>query len=128
MTTRLALSVLLAFTAAQAAPPPPWAGKIRADHPRLFLNADTWSGVKARALGEEQVWYAGIRRRVDDILAKPRPEAPRDRGVDAACAAFVYLVEGDPRYLADAKAALAEALDHYEARLHEKGTTEFSVG
>ncbi len=120
MTARLAVSVLLAFAAVQAAPLPEWTAQIRPDHPRLFFNAGTWPDVKARALGEEQAWYASLRRRVDGVAGKPRPEEARDRGVDAARAAFVYLVEGDPKYLDEAKAAMAESLDHYEAKLQAK--------
>ncbi len=30
---------------------PAWTDTIRADHPRLFFNAETWPEVRARALG-----------------------------------------------------------------------------
>lgn len=109
---------LLPLTLA-AAPLPKWTGNIRADHPRLFFNADTWPGVKARALGEEREWYDRLKRLVDTNLARPRPDEPRDQGVEAARAAFVYLVEGEEHYLAAARLCLDESIAHYEARLQE---------
>ena len=120
MTGRICIIALLSSLFLSAAPLPEWAGKIRADHPRLFFNGETWAGVKARALGEEKAWFDRIQRRVDAIMAKPRPETPRDRGPDAARSAFVFLVTEDAKYLADAKAAMDEALDLYEKKLGEK--------
>lgn len=115
----LALAVILS-SLSPAAPLPEWAARIRTDHPRLFFNADTWPGVKARALGEERAWYDRFHRQVDGRISRPPSVPPRDRGVDAARAAFVYLVEGDDKYLAGAKACMEEALDHYEAKLKER--------
>ena len=120
MTTRLAFLSLAASLALAAAPLPEWAGKIRQDHPRLFFNADTWPGVKARALGEERAWYDRLKRQVEAQMARPRPKAARDLGVEAARAAFVYRVEGNGKCLAEAQQCMLEALGCYEARLAER--------
>jgi heparin/heparan-sulfate lyase len=115
-------AVLSVFAAAvvSTAALPEWTAKIRADHPRLFLNADTWPGVKARALAEEKEWYERTKRRVDAVFAKPRPDTARDLGPDTARAAFVFLVSGDAKYLDHARAGMAESLDMYEQKLADR--------
>lgn len=108
---------------------------IRAEHPRLFITRDNWPQVKARALGPEKEFYAELKKRVDaypdDIVPETRgmSEAdsvaadgsivvvmrprPREWGVEAARAAFVYLVEGDPVYLEKAKTMLVVSVKAY---------------
>ena len=110
--------------AAAAAEPglPEWAAKIRTDHPRLFFNRDTWPAVRERALGPEKEWYEQYKRRVDqlqeeiDKLADP----PRDRGPQAAWAAFVYRMTGERPYLDLAKKAMEISLRFYEKCYEER--------
>ncbi len=110
--------LFLAGSALWAADLPDWTQRIRQDHPRLFFNRETWPTVRQRALGAEREWYRQIQAQVDRLLgARGAPEgrAPRDLGVEAAKAAFVFLVTDDPRYLALAKQCLAESVAFYEA-------------
>lgn len=96
---------------------PDWTSEIRADHPRLFFNADTWPQVRERALGDEQAWYANIKGRVDRLLrdldgvAHPKP---RELGPESAWAAFVYLMTEEARYLDLAKKCLDASLRFYD--------------
>ena len=75
-----------------------WTALVRADHPRLFFNRDSWPAVKARALGEEAETFRTMRARVDG-LAGPKIETA-DHGAAAAEAAFVFLVTREPKHLA----------------------------
>ncbi len=112
-----------------------WIEGIRKDHPRLFFNSDSWPAVKSRALNEENAWYGELKARVDNYPANPTGESqrmenglvekpdgsvemvsmpkPRDWGVEAARAAFVYLVSGEKRYLDTAKKMLDISADSY---------------
>ncbi|MBM4048792.1 MAG: hypothetical protein FJ279_27120, partial [Planctomycetes bacterium] len=119
-------SVVLCFlvTAVGAAEGlPPWASKIRADHPRLFFNRDTWPAVRERALGAEKAWYEDIKKRVDNLLRATAnvaaPEA-KDLGPESAWAAFVYLMTTDRQYLDLAKKALETSLRFYEKCYEER--------
>ncbi len=109
--------------------------KVRNDHPRLFFNRDTWPQVKARAQGPEREWYDALKKMVDAYPAKVAPETlrddnastlgpdgaietvqkprPREWGTQAARAAFVYLVEGDRRYLDTARSMLKVSVEAY---------------
>ncbi len=101
----------------QAGEMPNWVGAIRADHPRLFFNADTWPAVRHRALGAELAWYEQIKGRTDRLLSKlteGTDPGPRDLGPPAAEAAFIYLVTEDHRYLELAKTCIRASLGHYE--------------
>jgi len=96
---------------------PDWAGKIRPDHPRLFLNADTWPQVKARALGAESAWYERIKRNVDRLAAqaaKADALPTKEYGPQAAQAAFVYLMTGDADYKEAAEKCLDASIRFYE--------------
>lgn len=96
---------------------PGWTKEIRGDHPRLFFNAETWPGVRDRALGAERSWYDSILKRVD-ALAKSARDRERlevkDYGRDAAWAAFVYRVTGQKRYLDLTKKCLDASLRFYD--------------
>ncbi|MFQ6097227.1 MAG: hypothetical protein ACE5O2_05815 [Armatimonadota bacterium] len=114
--------------AAAAEDMPEWTRKIRPDHPRLFFNADTWPEVRGRALGAERAWYDDIKRRVDALEADLRdePEAkPRELGPQAAWAAFVYLMEGDGKYLDLAKKCLETSIRFYEACYEARKTVNW---
>jgi heparin/heparan-sulfate lyase len=117
------LIVLCALAGGASEALPDWVGRIRSDHPRLFFNADTWPGVRARALGPEKAWYdrtvAGADRLVRDLAARPGGE-PRDLGVEAAEAAFVYRMTGKEEYLDAARKALARSLTFYERCYEER--------
>jgi len=120
-----------------------WIKKIRAGHPRLFFNSETWPQVKARALDQEKEWYLGLKKRVDGYPENPTSESRRtanglrekpdgtyetvtlpkltDWGTQAGHTAFVYLVTGDKRYLDITKKMLSASveayLDCYEKRM-----------
>ena len=92
----IAVMIALAIPATLGAQElPDWASRLRADHPRLFLNADTWPSVRDRALGPEKAWYDSQKGRVDTLLKQlgeaEQPEI-KEHGQDAARAAFVYLM------------------------------------
>jgi len=89
-----------------------WVARVRKDHPRLFLNAETWPAVKARALGPERACYERLRRRVDRL---PRDPEVRDWGTEAASAAFVYRMTGDKAYLELTKGLLRRSIECYHA-------------
>ncbi|MBN1676431.1 MAG: heparinase II/III family protein [Kiritimatiellae bacterium] len=90
---------------------------IRPDHPRLFFNRETWPAVKARALGREREFYlaikSGLDRAAKEHLAASNLPA-RDRGVQAAKAAFVYRVTGEQPYLELARKYLDSSVRYYE--------------
>ncbi len=88
-----------------------WKTALRRDHPRLFFNRDTWPAVKARALTEERALFDAMKSRVDRRLGQPLDLA--DYGTLASETAFVYLVNGDARYLAQAQALLAKSIEYY---------------
>ncbi len=102
---------------AQEAEAPEWVAKIRADHPRLFLNADTWPAVQARALGAMQEHYDKIKAKVDGYPTEPEA---KEYGFPAMNAAFVYRMTGEQKYLDLTRALLDASLEFYHARIAEK--------
>ncbi len=123
----VAFAILWSTTAPAGEPQlPPWTKQIRPDHPRLFFNADTWPGVKQRALGREATSYAAVKARIDKELSRnPKPEAARDVGPLAARAAFVYRVTGDRKYLGLATVLLQQSLCLYEKRFAERKAVDW---
>ena len=119
----LVLGTSLAQGSDNASSLPEWAGKIRADHPRLFFNGETWPTVRNRALHEEKAWYESIKGRVDRLAdqmkGSDRPE-PRELGPEAAWSAFVFLATEDPRYLDLAKKCLDTSLRYYDECFEQK--------
>lgn len=92
--------VALKFQTGLAEDLPDWTSQIRKDHPRLFFNNDTWPAVKQRALGSEESAWRALKASVDRRLIEPHSKnEPRDLGVDAAKAAFAFLMTNDARYL-----------------------------
>lgn len=89
-----------------------WTARIRRDHPRLFFNADTWPGVRERALGPERATWDRLRQRVDALPPDP-PDG--DHGIDAAAAAFAWRMTGDARYRHLAVALLERSVAFYRA-------------
>ncbi|MBI3947866.1 MAG: HEAT repeat domain-containing protein, partial [Armatimonadetes bacterium] len=87
---------------------------VRQDHPRLFFSADTWPGVKARALGPERAAFEEMRRRVDAVAESEI--TVRDWGSEAMEAAFVYRVTGDPVVFEKARRMVRASMDHYLTR------------
>lgn len=120
--------LLLMVAGCSAADLPPWAASIRADHPRLFFNKETWPAVRERAMGPEAQWYAQVKSRVDRRLAElsgqDKPE-PRELGPDAAWAAFVYLMTEDGRYLDLAKKCLDTSLRFYDLCFEQKKAVDW---
>jgi heparin/heparan-sulfate lyase len=117
------LAVILSAPCSAADPLPKWTTNIRADHPRLFFNAETWPSVRHRALNEEKAWYASVRARVDRWLARaPAADSlpSRDLGPEAAEAAFVYRMTEEPRYLELSKRCLDASLRYYDQCWEER--------
>lgn len=105
-----------------------WVAKIRKDHPRLFFNADTWEGVRQRALTVNRAELEGVKKHADgpapgpywpDVkLPDPRPGSEAktaDWGVRLMSAAFVYRVEPTPERLQKIREKLWASLDYYHA-------------
>ena len=119
----LSFLILVALVPSAQAEVPPWTGKIRSDHPRLFFNADTWPAVRSRALHEEKAWYDSIKGRVDrlakDLENVDQPE-PRELGPEAAWAAFVFLVTEEDRYRDLAIKCLDTSLRYYDQCFEQK--------
>ncbi len=97
--------------AGAAAAPVDWQARIRRDHPRLFCNRETWPAVRARALHEEAERFQAMQARVDARLTGPVKS--QDYGLEAAEAAFVFLVKGDRRYAELGRRLLAVSIAHY---------------
>ncbi|HEX2999177.1 MAG TPA: hypothetical protein VHR86_02940, partial [Armatimonadota bacterium] len=92
---------------------------IRADHPRLFFNRDTFPTVKARALGEERAAFDRMRERMD-TLTRADSLGSADYGTPASEAAFVWLVTGEERYLTLSKRLLETSIRYYHQCYAEK--------
>lgn len=107
---------------------PDWTDKIRADHPRLFFNTETWPEVEARALGQEREWYDQLKGRVDRLLREyaeqETPEA-RDLGPQSAWAAFVFLMTEQEQYMDLAVKLLETSLRFYEQCYEERRTVNW---
>lgn len=113
--TMLALAALMlsltgAFTMAQETERPAWVERIRDDHPRVFLNDDTWAEVRAMAEGPMAEHYARVRKTVDDL---PAELEVRDYGSLAMNAAFVWKFTGDEGYLQRTREMLDRSIEFY---------------
>lgn len=93
---------------------PDWVARIRPDHPRLFLNEDTWPAVRAMSEGTLAEHYAKIRARVDGLPADPEV---RDWGDEAALAAYCWRMTGEARYLDLTRTLLDRTLEFCHARV-----------
>ena len=69
----LPVALLLLAGNEAAAQEPDW-NQVRAAHPRLYFNADTWPGVKAQAEGPLATHFAEVRKVADST----RPPADRE--------------------------------------------------
>jgi heparin/heparan-sulfate lyase len=98
--------------------PPDLASLIRKDHPRLFFNAETFTAVKARALGPDAALFARIRGDMDRL--DPAKLASADYGNAAAEAALVWLVTGEEKYLTLGKALLERSIGYYRECYEQK--------
>jgi len=113
----ISLVILISFSSLAHAdipknnPPTELTSLMRADHPRMFFNSETFPAVKARALGEDKALYAAMKKRVD-TLATQTLEL-KDYGIQASEAAFVYLVEDNPDYAALAESLIEQSLAFY---------------
>ncbi|MBI3946227.1 MAG: hypothetical protein HY321_09935 [Armatimonadetes bacterium] len=96
--------------------------RVRAQHPRLFFNADTWPAVKERALTAEKALFDQMKAKVDAIpLEEIRPGswASPDYGsgqVGVMDAAFVYRMTGDPVLLEKVRRMLRFTVDFFLER------------
>ncbi|MBI3944568.1 MAG: heparinase II/III family protein [Armatimonadetes bacterium] len=96
--------------------------QIRPDHPRLFFNADTWPGVKARVEADAGTF----RRLLDEAQGLPDEFEVRDWGgrqyiggryhPDLMSAALVYRVTRNPALREKIRKMLRATVDHYLAR------------
>jgi Heparinase II/III-like protein len=117
----LLATLMLAACARENSPPTKtddWKAQVRADHPRLFFNRETWPAIKSRALNEEAGLFGELKARVDE-LAGEKLES-KDYGTQAAEAAFVYLVTEEEKYLSLAENLLSRSLDYYHRCFAEK--------
>lgn len=113
-----------------------WMTRIRREHPRMFVNADQWPEVQARALGEAKPYYDALKKRVDgypaepqgnsggpvvmkdqqvgaDVVAMPEAAAATEWGRQALETAFVYRMTGDRQYLDKARRMLEVSIAVY---------------
>ncbi len=141
----LSVCLLSALCAAAwaGAVPGDWVARIRRDHPRLFINKDTWPAVKARALGPEREYYAAIKRRVDRYPDNPQGDSggpvrqqdekiagktykmpiakpAKEWGIQALETALVYRVTGDRKYLDRARKMLEVSVKVYHQCYKER--------
>ncbi|MBI3944567.1 MAG: hypothetical protein HY321_01485, partial [Armatimonadetes bacterium] len=122
LTARTDLSHALRFSARLYLEALDVAPRIRPDHPRLFFNADTWPGVKARLQADAQTFQ----RLQEEARALPEEFEVRDWGArqyvggrshpDLMGAALVYRVTGDAALLGKIRKMLRATADHYVAR------------
>jgi heparin/heparan-sulfate lyase len=122
---RLAVQPLVLATVALVVPlacpaqddTPEWVGTIRADHPRLFVNAYIWPDVPAFATGEMNEHYLKVKGRADEL---PDDLGVKDWGFEAEDAAFVWLMTHEPKYLDLTRRLLDASLAFYHKRIAEK--------
>jgi len=118
-----AVLMLLSSSPVAGKAAPDWAVRMRADHPRLFFNRETWPTVRERALGTEQAWYEQFKGRVvkleSDLTNQENPAA-RDLGPEAAWSAFVFLMTDEAKYLDLAKKCLETSIRYYEQCFAER--------
>ncbi|MGD9497479.1 MAG: heparinase II/III family protein [Armatimonadota bacterium] len=93
---------------------PEWVAHIRPDHPRLFLNEDSWPAVRAMSEGPLAEHYAKVRARVDAIPAEPEV---RDWGDESALAAYCWRMTGGARYLDLTRALLDRTVEFCHAQI-----------
>jgi hypothetical protein len=104
-----------------------WTGKVRHDHPRLFLNKKSFPEIKNRALDEEKENFNNMKSRVDELIGKKiefkepyvidgTQNRDHEYGMRASEAAFVYMVLKDKKYLDLCKDLLVNLIDYYKLR------------
>ncbi|HDP89042.1 MAG TPA: hypothetical protein ENN42_03675, partial [Thioalkalivibrio sp.] len=133
-TVALVLGAMVSQSYAQDAAPE-WVAQIRPDHPRLFLNADTWPAVRERALTVHGEYFDAMKTHADttepgrgwwaasgdpDSLMVPDPREGsevdvRDWGPQALSSAMVYRIEPSPERLKRIRDMLWAGLDYYHA-------------
>jgi len=116
--------------AAEKPMPRNWTETVRADHPRMFFNRDTWPQVKAYTLEHEADFYARVKRIVAGLPDVPDAKqcesgSTPKYGGHAQRAAFVWLTERDPAALAKAKSYLLEAVKFYNRRSSARRTVNW---
>lgn len=105
-----------------------WMEKIRADHPRLFINKDDIPFIKEAAATFEKKTFEQIRKRADKLLDKEivfenplaatgEGNANRFYGYNAADAALMWLVTEDVKYLDLTKRILGSLIPYYQLRV-----------
>ena len=139
--TLTAVAVVAAAAALGAADADDWMSKIRADHPRMFFNADTWPAVRARAEGPARAARDALLRRCDRYPENPvcsgfdpvvfrdvktasgthktTGETPipdvREWGAQAAECALAWRFTGERKYLEKAHRMLVSSVAAYHA-------------
>ncbi len=84
---------------------------VRAEHPRLFFNADTWPAVKARALGRQKETFDKMRQDIHAVALSDITTA--DWGMHAMQAAFIGRVTGDELVFDKTRKMLRATLDEW---------------
>ncbi len=113
--TLLALVGCAASACAQERPD--WVDRIRDDHPRAFLNDDTWPEVRKMAEGPMADHYAKMKEHVDGL---PEQLEIDDHGVSAVQAAFVWKFTGDDAYLQRTREMLDRSVEFYHQRIEQR--------
>ena len=104
-----------------------WTEHIQKEHPRLFLNKQTFEAVKKRALNEEIQLFSEMKDRVDALLgqeiefndplvADGTQNTNHEYGARAAETAFVYLITKEKKYLELTKKIIIKLVDYYTFR------------
>ncbi|MBI3946228.1 MAG: hypothetical protein HY321_09940 [Armatimonadetes bacterium] len=98
---------------------------IRAEHPRLFLNADTWPAAKERALTVEKALFDQMTAQMDRLSIQDiRSGNYALRAMDAA---FVYRVTGDRALLEKVRRMLRATVDVLAQRRPEDDRAYYGV-
>jgi len=98
--------------------------QMRKDHPRLFMNRETWPGMRRRALGEGKAAYDAMRESADRV--PPVEEIDRrDWGRRLAPSAFVYRVTGDKALLEKIRRMLRASVDQYTSVAYDEDDRQY---
>ncbi|MBI3945411.1 MAG: heparinase II/III family protein [Armatimonadetes bacterium] len=118
------LDPLLAFQARSLTAALSVAPRVRADHPRLFFNADTWPAVKARIAASPEA----LGRLTRQAAELPETAPTRDWGRELMPAALLYRVTGDAALLDKIGRLLRATMDAYLSRQDYNSHVESRVG
>ncbi len=84
---------------------------VRAEHPRLFFNSDTWPAIRARALGSQKEAFDKMRQDIKAVALSDITTA--DWGMHAMQAAFIGRVTCDEPVFDKTRKMLRATLDEW---------------